>query len=82
MITKIVGIKQFRENVTSFWREARLKNIRYIVMHHSKPILEVNPIDEDELILESVAKEVAIARTQAKKGKTYTHSQVYKKLGL
>lgn len=81
MMTKVIGIKQFRENVTSLWREAKIKKIRYIVMHHSKPILEVNPIDEDELILETMAKDIK-ARIQAKKGRTYTHEEVYKKLGI
>ncbi len=82
MITKVIGIKQFRGNITSFWREAKLKNIRYIVMHHSKPILEVNPIDEDELMLETVVKDVKKARSQAKKGKIYTSEEVRKKLGF
>lgn len=80
MITKVIGVKRFRENVTSLWREAHKKNIRYIVMHHSKPILEVNSINEDELMLETVTKDIKKARNQVKKGEIYTHEEVRKKL--
>lgn len=82
MTTKIIGIKKFRENITTLWKEAKNKKIRYIVMYHSEPIMEVNPIDESELILENLEKDIAQAREQAKKGEVYTQEQVLKKLGL
>lgn len=82
MTTKIVGIKDFRENITSIWREAREKNIRYIVMYHSTPIFEVNPLKEDEFILEELSRDVAKAREQVKSGEVYSEAEVYKKLGI
>ena len=51
-------------------------------MYHSEPIFEVNPIDEDELILEKFADDIAEARKQAKKGEVYSTEEVRKKLGL
>ncbi|MBU1445993.1 hypothetical protein KKD70_01885 [Patescibacteria group bacterium] len=56
MDTKLIGIKKFRQNFTKIWKEAKEKNIRYIVMHHSVPVLEVKPIDEVDLILEDFLK--------------------------
>lgn len=82
MTTKIVGIKDFRENITSIWREARKKNIRYIVMYHSTPIFEVNPLNEDEFIIEELSRDVAKAREQVKSGEVYSEAEVYKKLGI
>ena len=82
MTTKIIGIKKFRENITSLWKEAKKKKIKYIVMYHSKPILEVNPIDEDELILEKFAEEIKEAREQVKRGEVYTQEEMEKLLGL
>lgn len=82
MTTKIIGIKKFRENITSLWKEAREKKIRYVVMYHSKPILEVNPIDEDELILENLANDIAAAREQVKRGEVYTQEEIMKEFGL
>jgi hypothetical protein len=82
MTTKIIGIKDFRKNITSIWKEAREKNISYIVMHHTVPIFKVDPIDEEEMILENLVKDVEEAREQVKKGQTYGESEVYKKLGI
>jgi hypothetical protein len=82
MTTKIIGIKSFRENIAKTWKEAIKENIRYIVMNHSTPILEVTPINEEDFILENLAKDIEIAREQAKKGHVYSQEEVYKKLGL
>jgi len=56
MDTKLIGIKKFRQNFTKIWKEAKEKNICYIVMHHSVPVLEVKPIDAVDLILEDFLK--------------------------
>ncbi len=82
MTTKMIGIKKFRENITSIWKEARKKNIRYIVLYHSTPILEVNPIDDQDITLEKLATDISEARSQAKHGETYTHEEIIKELGL
>ncbi|MBT3864599.1 hypothetical protein HOE49_04315 [Candidatus Peregrinibacteria bacterium] len=82
MTTKIIGIKDFRQNITNIWREARDKNIRYIVMYHTTPIFEVNPIDEEEMILDNLVGDIKEARSQVKKGETYSETEVYKKLGI
>ncbi|MBD3330336.1 hypothetical protein GF354_02275 [Candidatus Peregrinibacteria bacterium] len=82
MTTKIIGIKKFRENITSLWKEAKKKKIRYIVMYHSTPVMEVNPIDDDALILEKLAKDIAEAREQVKRGEVYTQEEVMKEFGL
>jgi hypothetical protein len=82
MTTKIIGIKDFRNNITHIWKDSQKKQIRYIVMHHSKPILEVTPIDEEEMILENLIEEIEKARKQVKKGELYSETEVYKKLGI
>lgn len=82
MTTKAIGIKKFRENITSLWKEARKKKIKYIVMYHSEPIFEVTPIDEEELILEKHVAEIAEAREQIKRGEVYTQEEVLKKYGV
>lgn len=82
MTTKTIGIKKFRENITSLWKEAKKKKIRYIVMNHSEPIFEVKPIDEDELIIERYLKDIEEARQQVKEGKVYSADEVRKSLGL
>ena len=52
MVTKVISLKDYRSQITKLWKEANEKNIRYIVLFHSKPILEVLPYSEDELVFE------------------------------
>ncbi len=79
MTTRVIGIKEFRQNLTKF---ARQKNTRFIVMHHSVPMLKVEPIDEDELILEKYADQIEQGLKEMREGKLIPAAQVYKKLGL
>lgn len=80
--TQVLGLKEFRQDITSLWKKARKNNVRYIILYHSMPIMEVNPLDEKEFILEKLAADVSLAREQAKKGRIYSQKEVYKKLGL
>lgn len=52
MLTKVISLKDYRQNITSLWKEAKKNNVCYVVLHHSKPILEVKPFPEEELIFE------------------------------
>lgn len=56
-------------------------------MYHSIPVWKVEPVEDeddliDQLLLKKYAKEIAIAREQAKRGETYTSEEVRKNLGL
>lgn len=44
MVTKLIWLNEYRSNLTKLWKESQKKKIRYIVMVHSKPVFEVNPI--------------------------------------
>ncbi|MBI4122375.1 MAG: hypothetical protein HY462_00075 [Parcubacteria group bacterium] len=82
MTTEVIGIKEFRQNITSLWKKARKKDTRYIVMHHSTPIFEVMPLSGNRLVLEKLARDVQKAREEARQGKLYTTEEVLKHLGL
>jgi hypothetical protein len=82
MTTKIIGIKEYRQNITSLWKEAREKNIRYIVMYHTKPIFEVNPLQDEEFIMESLQKDVKKARKQVKNGEVISHEALMEEFGI
>ncbi|PCI25119.1 hypothetical protein COB57_02795 [Candidatus Peregrinibacteria bacterium] len=82
MTTQILGIKEFRQNITSLWKKSRAENIRYIVMYHSQPIFEVNPLMDEDFILENYIQDIAEARNDIKCGNVYTQEEVFKELGL
>lgn len=81
MTTKTIGLKDFRTNITTLWKTAQKKGIRYIVMHHSRPVFEVNPVMDDD-ILTKLATDIADARLAAKQGRVHTQAAVLKRLGL
>lgn len=82
MTTKAIGIKEFRKNITSLWKESKTKQVKYIVMYHSRPILEVKLLQEKNFILEKYIGDIAHARKETQEGKLTPQEEVFKKLGL
>ncbi len=82
MTIKTIGIKEFRQNITTIWKNAQKKKIKYIVMYHSQPILEVTPIDKKTNALEKLAADIAEAREQVKRGEVYTQEEIMKEFGV
>lgn len=79
--TQMIGLKEFRSNITTLWKKAQKRGIRYIVMHHSRPVFEVNPVMQDDILVQ-LASDISKARQTAKQGRVYTQEQVLKRLGL
>lgn len=82
MTTKFVGIKQFRQNIASYAEDAKIKNVRFIILRKNVPVLEVKSLDEKEFVLEKLADDVKKAREDVKKGNVYTQKQLMTEFGL
>lgn len=82
MITKFVGMKDFRQNIAGYTKEAKIKNIRIIVVKKNVPVFEVNPIDEKEYAYLKLSEELAKSENQIKQGKSYTQEEVMAEFGL
>ncbi len=82
MTTRTIGIKEFRQNITSIWKEAQAKNIRFIVLHHAKPIFEINPVPKNTNLIDILKSEIKQARNEVKNGKTFSEKEAYAILGL
>lgn len=80
MVTKLIGVKEFRQNMKRCYAQARKNNWRYVVMSRNEPMFFVEAVDEDELIVEKFAKEIEAARASARKGLTYSLAEVRKHL--
>lgn len=52
MNTQIIGVTEFRSHLSDVWHKAQQYNIRFIVMHHGKPVFEVRPAKETPLYYE------------------------------
>ena len=82
MTTKLIGIKQFRLDLTKVTNEARTKNVHFIVMRHSVPQFRVSPMSRKELELEQLRADIAEARAQIKRGDSYTMEEIKKEFGI
>ena len=47
MTTKLIGLNEYRTNLTQLWKDAQENNIKYIVVVHNKPVFEVKPLFDD-----------------------------------
>ena len=82
MTTKLIGIKEFRRNLTKVSKEAQTKNVYFIVMRHSKPVMKVLPMTRKELELEKLRADIAEARAQARRGEGHSSAEIRSMLGL
>jgi len=49
MTTQLISLNEYRKNISTLWKKAQKENIKYVVLAHSKPIFEVNPITSNEI---------------------------------
>ena len=82
MTTKFVGMKDFRQNISQYMKQANAEKIRFIVLKKNVPVLEVNPIDEKEFAYSKLSNELKKSEKQIKKGEFYTQDEVMKEFGL
>lgn len=77
MNIKLVGIKKFRQNISSYTQKARKSNTRFIVMNRNKPLFELKPFKEDEG-LENIFTDILAAKEDIKKGRVYSQEYILK----
>ena len=52
MTTTVVWVKDFRQNISKFIKEARENNVSYIVLKRNKPVLEIKPCFNETIELD------------------------------
>lgn len=82
MTTKFVGMKDFRQNMSQYTKQANAQKIKFIVLKKNVPVLEINPIDEKEYAYTKLSKELEESEKQIKEGKFYTQKEVMAEFGL
>ena len=82
MTTKFIGVREFRQNITTFYKKAQKDNARYIVLNKNKPVFEVRPLSEKDFFLENLLITTKEARADAKAGRVHSLESIEKELGL
>lgn len=82
MITKFIGLKEFRQNMAKISNQALKKNQRLIVLRKNQPIFELRPLTKEGIYLESVMVKIKRAEEDVRQGRVYTQEEIEKKYGL
>lgn len=82
MVTKLIGVKEFRQNMAKYSAKAKRHGWRYVVLNRNVPIFEVKPLSDKDAVLEKLAADVAEARQQWRDGKGIPLEKALKSLGL
>ena len=75
MTTKLIGIKEFRQNISDFTQKAQKGNERYIIMNRNKPLFELKPFKDDQ-DLEDIFTDIIVAKEDIKKGRVYSQDDI------
>ena len=81
MVTKFIGVKDFRQNMSEYAKKAQTNKVRLVVMNRNKPLFEITPFSEDDSY-DSLYAQVEKSRKEVAVGKFYTSAEVAKSLGL
>lgn len=81
MNTQLVGIKDFRQNISDYAKRAQKGDTRVVVMNRNKPMFEIKPFAEDEY-LDSFVASVLTAEAEARRGKCHSQEEVLEELGI
>jgi antitoxin (DNA-binding transcriptional repressor) of toxin-antitoxin stability system len=82
MTTKLIGVREFRQNMATLYAKAKKNNLRYIVLNHNQPIFKVEPLSKKDAIIERLAIDVEEAREDVRQGRVYDFEEVCKEFGL
>lgn len=82
MITKLVGVKEFRQNMAKYMASGSRYGWRYVVLSRNKPIGEVRPFSKKDAVLEQLAADIAEARQEARAGKGMPLEEALQSVGL
>lgn len=82
MTTKLIGVREFRQNISALYVKAKKNNWRYVVLNRNQPIFMVEPLSKRDTAIEKLAADIAEARGEVKKGKVYDFKVICKKAGL
>ena len=80
MNTKLIGIRDFRQNISEYAKKAQKNKSRYIITSHNIPLFEIVPFNNANAL--EVYKEVLEGLEDVKNNRTIPQKDVVKKYSL
>jgi hypothetical protein len=82
MTTKMIGVKEFRQNMAGISEEALRKNQRLIILKKNQPIFELKPLPKEDAVLEKLVLDVQVGLEDMKNKRVYSHEEMKSLFGL
>ncbi len=82
MITRFIGMKEFRNTLSVTLKKAKKNNITYVVLRKNIPVCEVRPLDEKKFAMQKFVQEIDEALEQVKQGKVYSQDEIMQEFDL
>lgn len=84
--TRMVTVRQLRQNLSKYLREAEEKNVHFVVMRHATPVAHVVPVKKKKKnkrdTLEEFLAELTEARAQIERGEGISQEEMERLVGL
>jgi hypothetical protein len=77
MNTKLIGIREFRQNINDYVKLARGGKYRLVVMNRNNPLFEVKSFKKNSEIAD-IFSELVTAKDDVKKGKLCSQDEILK----
>ncbi len=82
MTTKLIGVREFRQNMADLYKKARKNNWQFVVLNRNQPIFKVETLSKKDAVIEKLAMDIKEAREDVKKGRVYDFEKICNELGL
>lgn len=82
MVTKLIGVREFRQNMATLYLQAKKNNWRFVILNRNQPMFKIEPLSARDATIEKLAGEIEEAREDVKRGHLYTADQIRKDIGL
>jgi antitoxin (DNA-binding transcriptional repressor) of toxin-antitoxin stability system len=78
MTTKFIGVKDFRQNMAKYAKQAKSGKVRYVVMNRTKPLFEITPFagDEEGVYSDEFLRAIQEGLRDMAEGNTISHEEM------
>jgi hypothetical protein len=75
MTTKLIGVKEFRANISDFVKKAQKGDMRFVVVNRTTPLFEIKPFEADAEIGD-VFSDIVASKKDIKRGNVYSQDDI------
>lgn len=82
MITRFIGVKEFRQHMTKLADQLKKKKERFIIFRKNEPLFELRPLSKEDVKREKFLQGIREAEEDIKTGRVYSIEEAKKMLHI